>query len=169
MSLTFMLTHCFQLVPCLPSGTSGTAGRRTRSMSADDSLSPVTHCIAILSSSTLVRSDCSNGSFSRPNLASTSPSSLVCLLLMLYQEVLGINAVNTTAVLLPLASNLLTVIVGTSRNVVCQLSWTEAVTSTSTCPVANSTNAAIRLAACVHSSLVIINLKKTTVIPTVTE
>jgi len=67
-----MLIHCFQLVPCLPCGTSGRAGRCSRARLADDILSPVTHCIAILSSSSLVRSGCSNGSFSRPNLACVS-------------------------------------------------------------------------------------------------
>jgi len=79
--LSMLLTcNWLQPVPCLPSGTSGMAGRRSRSISANDSLSPVTHCIAILSSSTLVRSACSSGSFSCPNLAWTSPYNCHCLL-----------------------------------------------------------------------------------------
>jgi len=68
-SQTFMLAHCCQPMSCLGRGTSGVLGRCSCARLAEDHLSPVTHCIPILSSSSLMRSGYSSGSFNQPNLA----------------------------------------------------------------------------------------------------
>lgn len=75
MSLALVFTR-------LTNGISDGSGSWSRSTLADDSLSPVTHCIAILSSSILVRSGCSSGSFSRPNLAWTSYRAYIIVIVL---------------------------------------------------------------------------------------
>jgi len=70
MSLTFTLAHCLTPLSRPPVVVDvSVAGRQSWWMTDDDSLLPVTHARAILSSSILVRSGRSSGSSSRPNLA----------------------------------------------------------------------------------------------------